>query len=466
MRFTARQLANMRTVTIIAFMVACAIFMGWLWTSSGGTLPFISEPGYRVSATFDDVDNLAQNSDVRSYGVTIGYVAAIDTVDGKVEVTIDLDDGPLHEGVQLQMRPKTLLEETFVDVVDGSGAEIAENVNLTETGEGVIVPSVQADDVINAMDPEVRAAFGDMVSSLDPATEGTSDEVRSLVEGLGDLGRDGTTALDVLAAQGTELRTLVTETTELLEVLDSGNGQISDLVVAAHQLNEVTAEQNAELASTFEGLPGLVVAAGDAAPSIVQLSDSLAPISASLREAAPSLGPALDELAATTPVLRGLLPELDTDLQLAPATLERIPSLATPLRNILPEVDVALADVNPMLAYMEPYGPDIAAFFSNFSSVSSEDDFGKYARFMTLYNVDTLTNRPVLPLDGLSAACGELIPSLPLPAIPGLTSALDLGDALCLGDIYQPQSNPYGGPGSLTDPQPFEGEYPRVLEED
>lgn len=428
MRISSTTIPRLRLITVVAFVFACAIFFGWLWTNSGGSIPGITEAGYEVGLPFDDVDNLQVNSDVRMAGVAIGHVAGLTTDDGVAHATLSLDDGPLHEGVTVRLRPKTLLEETYVELVDGDGAEIPEGADLDP---GVVIPSVQADDILDDLDPETRVAFGDMVSSLDPATVGTSDEVDRLLAGLGDLGREGADALDILAAQGEELRAVVRETTGLLEALDTGNGRLADLVIAAQRLNEVTAANETELASTFEALPGIIDAANGAAPAIDRLSGSLAPIAASLRTAAPDLGPALDELAATTPVLRSALPELDAALGVAPDTLDRVPGFSRAFETLVPPTQVALADVNPVLTYMEPYGRDVAAFFSNFSNVLGYDANGAYGRVFVIFNEQNIT-------------------SLPFASTPQVTTA---------------GVNPYPEPGGHANPGYYEGPYTRVEED-
>lgn len=427
MRISSTTLPRIQTAVVLAFAVACTIFFGWLWTNSGGSIPGITDAGYEVGLPFDDVDNLQVNSDVRMAGVAVGHVAGLTTDDGIATATLSLDDGPLHEGVTVRLRPKTLLEETYVEIVDGDGAEIAEGSDLDPD---TVIPSVQVDDVLDDLDPETRVAFGDLVSSLDPATVGTSDEVGRLLAGLGDLGRDGADALDVLAAQGEELRAVVRETTGLLEALDTGNGRLADLVIAAQRLNEVTAANETELASTFEALPGIIDSANRAAPAIDRLAGSLAPVAASLRAAAPDLGPALDELAATTPVLREALPELDAALDVAPDTLDRVPQFGRAFETLVPPTQVALADVNPVLAYVEPYGRDVAAFFSNFSNIVGYDANGAYARVFVILNEQNTT--------------------LPFATTPQVTTA---------------GVNPYPEPGGHADPSFYEGPYTRVEED-
>ncbi len=81
-----------------------------------------------------------------------------------------------------------------------------------------------------------------------------------------------------------------------------------------------------------------------------------------------------------------------------------------------------------MLAYIKPYGPELAAYFANFNAVLNyRDESGAYyLRLTPLVN----THSPELPIktDGL------------------------------LGNY----TNPYPAPGTGATPGPFKGEYPRV----
>lgn len=419
--------AASRWLTLLAFAAACTTLFGYLWVRSGGAIPGVTHDGYLVHARFADADNLVVGSEVRIAGVKVGTVSSLHATPRGAEAVLSLRRRPLHDGARASLRPRTLLEETYVELVDGGGAALPDGTRLPADA---VRPSVQLDEVLDSFDPETREALGALTRSLGSSTADTDARVGALLASLGDLGRDGVDAVDVLAAQSQEIRALVRETTKLLVTLDAGNGQIADLVSGAHRLSDVTARHDHALASLVETLPQLVDATHRAAPAVDELSASLAPLAVSLRAAAPDLSAATSELAATTPALRGALPELDVVLDRAGGTLERVPRFGDALRGLLPNLDVALADLNPMLAYLEPYGPDIAAFWANYSVVGGFDAHGSYARIFVVFNEQSPT-------------------FLPLSSTPSALAG----------------TNPYPSPGGHANPSPFTGAYPRVEEE-
>ena len=60
----------MRLATVLSFVAACAVFVGYMWLHAGGSIAgFKDIDGYRFSAEVADVDNLVQFSDVAIAGV-------------------------------------------------------------------------------------------------------------------------------------------------------------------------------------------------------------------------------------------------------------------------------------------------------------------------------------------------------------------------------------------------------------
>lgn len=430
MRIPGHALPALRTSAVGAFAALAVALFGIMWVNMGGEIPLITG-GYRVIATFDDVQNLAYDSDIREAGVPIGKVRDIRRVDGGVDVVMEIRGAahPVHEGATVRLRPKTLVEETYIELVDGQGPEIPDGGRLADDAEQT---SVQLDDVLNALDDETRADARQLLRSLEEATGGTEDDLARVLGGLGQLGREGGTVLDVLSNQGDDLRGLVAETTQLLAVLDAGEGQIGRLVTAAEAVTSATSASREALASTMSDLPAVVHAAGEAAGPLDSLTKRLAPVTRDLRAASGDLNAALTALPPLTADLRAMLPDLDATLQAAPATLGEVPPVSEMVRGLLPEAEVALADLNPMLGYLEPYGPDIAAFFTNFGqALGMSDANGHYLRAFVILNEQSFKSWPLA------------------------TNAVGVFD----------HSNAYPKPGQSAEPGPFEGDYPRIEEE-
>jgi phospholipid/cholesterol/gamma-HCH transport system substrate-binding protein len=428
MRIPHAAVPRLRGVVVVSFIAVCTLMFGYLWVHMGGRLPVVSSDGYRVAFDTSDADNLVYDSDVMVAGVRVGKIRELEEDGGTAHVVVQINDDaamPLHEGATIKLRSKSLVEETYVEIVDGTGDELPNNATLPEDA---VVKSVQLDDVLTSLDAKTRRDLGVVIRELGEATDQTGPQLDQTLTGLGKLGRDGYDALDALEAQSSDLRRLVVSAGDVMQALDTGQGEIVDLVEQADLLTSSTAAQRSDIEATLRALPGVLSTARDATSSLSSLSDDLRPITTSLREAAPSLTAALQELPATTRDLRALLPSLDQTLDKAPRTLERVPDTADAVVDIIPTTRAVLADINPMLAFLQPYGPDLAAFVANWTAMLADSDVnGHYLRVLPVLNAQSYKG-------------------LPLPLNTGL---LDL-------------SNAYPEPGESTHPGPFNGTYPHV----
>lgn len=429
MRIPHAALPAIRTVVVLIFAALAASIFGFFWVKAGGKIPLITTAGYRAEVTLPDVDNLVYQSDVTMNGVNVGKIEGIDVRGSDAYVVMDIDPeaAPLHEGVTVTVRNKTLIEETYLDIIDGAGEPLPDGVVLPKPAGQT---SVQFDDVLRSLDAPTRKSLSSTLQSAGLATDGSREGVAQSVEGLGYLGREGGDALSALAAQSEDLSKVAANTTALLEALDTGQGQITQLVRDADALTESVAAGREDVEALMRELPPTLETAHEASVSLEELAGSLAPVAANLAAAGPDVSAALEELPATSADLRGLLPSLDQTLDRAPATLDRVPDFSQELRPLFSTLQVNLADLNPMLAYLEPYGPEISTFFTSFGqALAGSDANGKILRVMPVLNEKT----PNQPTD---TQFGPLT-----------------------------KHNPYPTPGASRDPGSFEGEYPRIEEE-
>ena len=422
MKLSPAFLRRARAATVGTFLVSMAVIFGVLWVNFGGSMPGVTG-GYSVTASLADTQNLVYDSEVRMAGVPVGKIRGLQRNAGSVDVKMELrgDAAPLHEGARVVLRAKTLIEETYVEVTDGTGPAIADGGELPASAEQL---SVKFDDLLDALPLETREQLAAMVKKLGVATDGEAGHLADTLAALGRLGRDGHDALDVLAAQSDNLSGLVREGTRLLAVLDEGEGQIARMAIAAERLTRATAGRDDKLAETVRLLPGLLDRVNAASPPVRQLAGALTPLADPLSRAAPDLEAALGELPGATAELRGLLPELDRSLDRLPATLTRTPAVAADASALIPVLRVGLADLNPMLAYLAPYARDIGAFAASGAQVVTASGLNA-GRFLLVIDQGSFT-----------------------------------GDA-----VTTKVRNAYPPAGGATDPKPFTGSVPRVVED-
>lgn len=429
MRISPAHLPKLRLAALITFFCLCATVFGYLWVNSGGRIPLVTQDGYQVSVEFPEVANLVHYSDVMVAGVKVGKVDDIETVGDRVKVNLRLDEAtPLHEGATVQIRQKSLIEETYVEITDGNGAPLPSGSQLPP-GSGK--PLTRLDDVLASLDPKARATLAGSVQSLGTSTADSKQAIADAFTGLGHVGREGEDVLSALEAQTADLKEIAGQTAAVLASLNTRRGVIGQLVSDANALTKVTADGRRDIERIMRRLPATLDAARGASDDVQRLSADLRPVASDLRKAAPALSAALRELPATSRDLRGLLPSLDGVLDRAPATLERAPAVTNDLTRLVPTLRTDLADVNPMLAYLEPYGPDITAFFTNWGqSFANRDVNGHYLRLMLPIDEQTFRGYP------FSTNIGPL-----------------------------DRTNPYPDPGTQTHPGPEDEKYPRIKRE-
>jgi phospholipid/cholesterol/gamma-HCH transport system substrate-binding protein len=426
MRISHRILPRLRLTSLAAFVAVCALVFGYLWINSGGRLPAVSSDGYQVSLDMPHVSNLVYDSDVMIAGVKVGKVSALGVENDHARVTMRLNsNAPLHQGAIVQVRQKTLVEETYLEITDGKGTVIPDHASLpTGTGKS----ATNLNDILVSLDKPTRKALGSLVKELGAVTKGSRTSISSALSGLGDVGEQGKDVLSALASQSGDLKQLSVSATALLAALNTRQGEIAQLVTNADALSKATADRGGDVALAMKQLPDLLTTAKSAGASLQSLGTNLQPVAANLRAAAPDLTAALDELPKTAEDLRAVLPSLNSVLDDAPATLRLIPRTASTVEKLIPGLRVVLSDLNPMLGYLEPYGHDLAAFFTNFGqTLATGDANGKAFRVFGIFNEQSLKNLPI------NTNIGPLN-----------------------------KFNPYPAAGGSADPGPWNRTYPRV----
>jgi len=396
---------------VLAIIGLCAAGFVFLWTEADGGVPTLTDP-YTVSFTTNDVKNLAPLGDVRIAGVKVGRVANEKVVDGRAHVTLRIDDeiAPLHDGATVRVGLKSVIGQQFVEVVDGNGAALHSGSALDPHQ---VVAAVDIDELYATFDPKTRKALSGTLRSLGPTVDDRQAEIAQLADGFAELGTEGYTAVDAIAAQGDDLRRLMSTLTQVIAALDSGRGQIADVVTQAQAITSASASQRGDLEESMRLLPKVMATTDDALESIDGLNDDLKPVAEDLRDAAPTLNVALKQHPRASTALKELVPPLDQALASARPTLRHVPPTSTTLQTFIPVLDRLLRELNPMVAYLEPYATDIGSFFGNFgASMDRAAENGVKPMHMgAILNPDALR--------GIPFPTGNLIPNVTYNPYPG-----------------------------------------------
>jgi phospholipid/cholesterol/gamma-HCH transport system substrate-binding protein len=313
----------------------------------------------QVKAAFSDVGQLSTGDDVRQNSVRVGQVSAIDYSAAEAIVTMDLETTEeVHADAKAAMWDQSALGQKFVELDTGSqGAGLL---------DGRVIPRAQTesatdiDQLLDALDPQTRAATGSAVRELGTGVAGHSKDLHDFLTGAPGLLTDVGTVSGSLASARTDLPALLGSAQRISAQLTGRTDQLRQLLKNTTSAFEaLNVDDGKPLADTVKSLPGTLT-------SVRSVHDELLRPLADTRSAMAQLLPGARSLGAATPDVRGLLVEGVNPLHKLPGVAKSADPAVTGLtttfrdaRPLVPRLNQALAGLNPFLTALAPYSVDL-----------------------------------------------------------------------------------------------------------
>ncbi len=276
------------------------------------TIPF-TDPGYEVSATFENAATLRATNPVRIAGVNVGKVTDVEPAGDAAKVTFTVEESglPIHEDATIEIRPRLFLEGNFfLELSPGSPSapELPDGgtIPITQTAT-----AVQLDQVLSALTGDVRLnlrrlleGYGTALTheptvaddrTQDPDSQGdtAAESLNDSFEYGGAAGRGAAIVNDALIGeQPGDLAGLIAAQRDVFQKLSGVEAELQDLIT---NFNTTTGALAAEQDNLSRSIAELAPTLEEARPSLAELSDALPP----LRALALALEPSLRELPAT-----------------------------------------------------------------------------------------------------------------------------------------------------------------------
>jgi phospholipid/cholesterol/gamma-HCH transport system substrate-binding protein len=359
---------------MLVFALSCFGLLIFLWLSFGGPIPLKPEK-YRLTADVPEAATLANESDVRMSGITIGKVKskALDKGAVATKVTLDIDPkfAPLPKDTKFILRQKTLLGETYAELTPGD----PHKGYLKDGGEiprASIEPTVELDEIFSAFDKPTRTAFQHWVAESAKAIKGKRDNPDSTAESLndafGNLGpfaSDGADVLGVLDRQQVDLSKLIRNTGEVFGAISERDHALQHLITNSDQVFTATNSRDAALREIFRIFPTFLDESKATLARLQTFSNNTKPLVTDLQPVAQKLDPTVKDLASLSPDLRQLFRELNPLITISQRYL---PDASRFLRGATPVLDGLhnfLQEFNPVLSYLNYDARSITAFLSN-----------------------------------------------------------------------------------------------------
>ena len=380
------------------FALSCFGLILFLWVAFGGPVPLKSK-SYRITAYFPEATQLAVESDVRIGGVSVGKVKSLelappeDRLEGQdlteAEIEIQPEFAPISSDARAILRQKTLLGETYVELTSGSqpGTEVegevpislgtAANVSDAEIETVEAIPeegslgisqtedATQIDEIFNALDEQTRTSFQRWQQNAAVAVQGRGGDLNNALGNLGPFLTDASDVLTILRRQKQSLKGLVRDTGTVFEALTERETALRGLIVNSNDTFDALASEEQALQDTFQVFPTFERETRATFERLDAFQENTLPLILDLQPVAKDLSPTLRSVRQLSPGLSSLFVDLGN---LVRASKKGLPALAkfidgaTPLLNSL---DPFLANLNPVISYLEFYKTHVNDFLSS-----------------------------------------------------------------------------------------------------
>ena len=237
----------------VAYAVMCLLVLAFLAVEMGGSLSF--GQGYRVTAMFKSPADLIAGDDVDLAGIPVGRVHSLQPMAGSTAVVMDIRNTqvvPLFTDARAVLREKNLLGERYIELNRGqdgngsipSGGTIAEDHTLTP---------VEVDQVLNALDPQVRDRLDIIINSLGQATAGRGEDLNASAGDLSTLALDLQSIAGTLASNSDHLDALILDLRKVIETIAAWHSQFRALIADWDHVMATLASRETALQGTITG---------------------------------------------------------------------------------------------------------------------------------------------------------------------------------------------------------------------
>jgi phospholipid/cholesterol/gamma-HCH transport system substrate-binding protein len=300
---TRRTTANLAMVG--AFALLCAGGIAFLAVSMGLEVPGLRQ-GWRLEASFAGVQGLVVQSDVDVSGVRVGRVTSI-VPDGQGGALVTMViEGPvrLREDTRALLRPKTLIGEKFVELVRRTGSTAAYasdgyTLPRAQTGQ-----AVEIDAVLNALDPQTRAALSQTLRELGVAVDGRQADVSAAIPEVEQAAANLRPIARIADARQQEIDRILTDLAVIMAALADEQDALGRVIVSGDVATGALSRRDQQLAGTIQQADRLFASLDQV------LADTTPADRAALAQAPGTIASGRQLLATLNPAVDRLLPEL------------------------------------------------------------------------------------------------------------------------------------------------------------
>lgn len=357
----------LRLATMALFALSCFGLLLFLWISFGGTVP-LKPKGYRVQVSFAEAPQLGKEAEVQIAGITIGKVREkkLDPAGNRTLATIELEPkyAPLASDARAQLRSKSLLGETYVEMTLGSNdaAPVPDGGRLENRQVG---QTTQLDEILDALDPVTRKAFQTWQQDLAVSLDGRGRDLNDALGNLPGFVTAGGDLLDVLDRRKSALSGFVKNTGVVFGALTKREDQLSALLTNSDTVFTAIQRERESFADLWQVFPTFLDESKATSVRLERFAKDTRPLVRELTPALEDLGPTLVSVRDLAPDLKRLYRNLDPLLTASRVSLPASRELFDGVRPVLGQLGPFLGELNPLLDWVSQNQNTVTDIFAN-----------------------------------------------------------------------------------------------------
>jgi phospholipid/cholesterol/gamma-HCH transport system substrate-binding protein len=361
-------------LVIAGFALSCFGILLFLWITFGGPTPFKAK-SYEVKVPFNEAAQLAEQSDVRISGVSVGKVQKIEEApNGKRALaTIGIEDkyAPIPRGTRAILRTKTLLGETYVELTpgDSKGPELQDGSTLALAN---VAESVQLDEILRTFNARTRSAFQEWMQEASVAIGGRGGSLSYALAELAPTLSEFDRLFRVLDTQRRAVGQLFRNGAVTFRALRGREGQLGDLIRSSNAVFQTTAARERDLEALFRAFPTFEDESRLTLNRLREFAVNTDPLMRQLVPAAEQLSPTLVAFSRLAPQAKGFFEGLETVIDRTPTGF---PALRKLFRDEFPPLLRAanpfLRNLNPILSGLDLYKRDVTGVLGNVAAATN-----------------------------------------------------------------------------------------------
>jgi len=377
-------------LVIAGFALSCFGILLFLWITFGGPTPFKAKP-YEIEIPFKEATQLAQQSDVRISGVSVGKVQDIVLAPNGSEALakVDIEDkyGPIPSDTRAILRTKTLLAETYIELTPGDrkAPPLPDGGTLPPAQ---VAEAVQLDEIFRTFDPQTRAAFQSWQQEAAVAIAGRGQDLSYAFGQLEPTFTQLDRVFRVLDSQRLAVNRLFRNGATSLAALRGRQGELAGLIRNSNTVFTTAAARDRDIEALFRAFPTFQDESRLTVSRLKSFAVDADPVMRQLVPVAEQLSPTLVALAKLSPQAKGffegLRPTIKHSATGSPAVRKLFRDQFPPL---LRAVDPFLRNLNPIVAGLGLYKHELTATMANVSSMTNaklvnENANGEHAHYI------------------------------------------------------------------------------------